>query len=50
MGALVDSSGNLSANPEVLYGKVGDDEVPDSQKDLVQSRPLGCIKDQALIL
>jgi|TARA_B110000444_G_scaffold102770_1_gene97025 uncharacterized oxidoreductase len=29
-GALIDSSGNLSTNPEVLYGKVNDDEVPDA--------------------
>ena len=30
-GALVDSSGNLSTNPEVMYGKIGEDEVPDSE-------------------
>ena len=30
-GALVDSLGNLTINPEVMYGKVGDDEVPDSE-------------------
>jgi len=30
-GALVDSSGNLSTNPEVMYGKIGGDEVPDSE-------------------
>ena len=28
-GALIDSSGNLTINPEVMYGKISDDEVPD---------------------
>ena len=30
-GALIDSSGNLTINPEVMYGKISDDEVPDSE-------------------
>ena len=30
-GALIDSSGNLTINPEVMYGKINDDEVPDSE-------------------
>jgi len=31
-GALIDSSGKLSVDPEVLYGKVRDEEVPDPSK------------------
>jgi len=31
-GALIDSSGNLTINPEAMYGKITDDEVPDPEK------------------
>ena len=31
-GALIDSSGNLTINPEAMYGKIRDDEVPDPEK------------------
>ncbi|GIS09264.1 MAG: hypothetical protein CM15mP114_00460 [Alphaproteobacteria bacterium] len=30
-GALIDSLGNLTVNPEVMYGKISDNEVPDSE-------------------
>jgi hydroxycarboxylate dehydrogenase B len=30
-GALIDSSGNFTINPEVMYGKISDDEVPDAE-------------------
>jgi uncharacterized oxidoreductase len=31
-GALIDSSGNLTIDPEAMYGKIRDDEVPDPEK------------------
>jgi uncharacterized oxidoreductase len=31
-GALIDSSGNFTINPEAMYGKIRDDEVPDPDK------------------
>lgn len=31
-GALIDSFGKLTTNPEAMYGKIGDDEVPDPDK------------------
>ena len=31
-GALIDSSGNLTINPEAMYGQIRDDEVPDPEK------------------
>ena len=31
-GALIDSLGNLTVNPEVMYGKISDSEVPDPNK------------------
>ena len=31
-GALIDSSGNFTINPEAMYGKIKDDEVPDPDK------------------
>jgi uncharacterized oxidoreductase len=31
-GALIDSLGNLTINPEAMYGKIRDDEVPDPEK------------------
>ena len=30
-GALIDSNGNLTINPEVLYGKINENEVPNSE-------------------
>ena len=30
-GALIDSSGNLTINPEVMYGKINENEVPNSE-------------------
>ena len=30
-GALIDSNGNLTINPEVMYGKINDNEVPNSE-------------------
>ena len=32
MEHLIDSSGNLTINPEAMYGKIRDDEVPDPEK------------------
>ena len=31
-GALIDNLGNLTTNPEAMYGKIGDDDVPDPDK------------------
>ena len=31
-GALIDSNGNLTVNPEVMYGKISNSEVPDPNK------------------
>ena len=31
-GALIDNLGNLTINPEAMYGKIGDDDVPDPDK------------------
>ena len=31
-GALIDSNGNLTINPEVMYGKINENEVPNSEK------------------
>ena len=30
-GALIDSNGNLTINPEVMYGKINENEVPNSE-------------------
>ncbi len=30
-GALIDSNGNLTINPEVMYGKISENEVPNSE-------------------
>ncbi len=30
-GALIDSDGNLTINPEVMYGKINENEVPNSE-------------------
>ncbi len=30
-GALIDSAGNLTINPEVMYGKINENEVPNSE-------------------
>jgi uncharacterized oxidoreductase len=30
-GALIDSSGNLTTDTEVMYGKISDDEIPNSE-------------------
>ncbi len=31
VGALIDSNGNLTINPEVMYGKINENEVPNSE-------------------
>ena len=30
-GALIDSNGNLTINPEVMYGKINENEIPNSE-------------------